>query len=180
MIKTDVLKEKNEFMEISFNKDKKDDEIIKVLIKAEKEGFEKGYSEYREKIQKIIEDFARIKDEFEKEKEMIRKEYENRMIEIAFNIAEKILRYEIDKNSYIKFIDSQIKNNENSGSKLLISMSDYEKLKEWIDSNETVKKSVEVSAELKEGEIYIKKGDYIRDITVLNQFEILKENFLGS
>jgi flagellar biosynthesis/type III secretory pathway protein FliH len=169
---------KNEFTEINFSAPKLD--FSSEVEKARSEGFKKGYEEYAKKLEELINNFKKNNEKFEKEIINIKRDFESKVMETAFLIAEKILKYELNKEGYKKMFLSYVSDNKNKNCKILLSSSDYDKLKSDFKNDEAISKIIEVSQELKEGEVYIKSEEYFKEITVLKQMEILKDNFLGN
>ncbi|MGC8729144.1 MAG: hypothetical protein ACP5SD_07745 [Elusimicrobiales bacterium] len=169
---------KNDFTEINFSTPKQD--FSSEIEKAKSEGFKKGYEEYAKKMEELVNNFKKTSERFEKEIINIKKDFESKVMETAFLIAEKILKYELDKEGYKKMFSAYVSDNKNKNCKILLSSSDYDKLDSNFKNDEAIAGMVEVSQDLKEGEIYIKSDEYFKEITVSKQIEILKDNFLGN
>ncbi|MEW6013223.1 MAG: hypothetical protein AB1602_07485 [Elusimicrobiota bacterium] len=169
---------KNDFTEINFSTPKLD--FSSEIEKAKSEGFKKGYEEYAKKLEELINNFKKTNERLEKEIINIKKDFESKVMETAFLIAEKILKYELDKEGYKKMFSAYVSDNKNKNCKILLSSSDYDKLNSDLKNDEAIAGMVEVSQDIKEGEIYIKFDEYFKEITVSKQIEILKDNFLGN
>lgn len=155
------------------SKQLKNTEIEKAKEEGFKKGYEEGYKKFSESISLIYESLKK----FEEELENIKKEYDSKIIDIAFIIAEKILKYEIEQEGYLKFIKAHIELIGNKKTKILMPL----KLKEMIvetlkNKDEKILERIEFSDDIEDG-IYIKTGNFIREIDPFKQLEILKEHF---
>lgn len=155
------------------SKQKENYEIEKAKEEGFKKGYEDGYKNFAEQINKIFQSLKK----FDEELENIKKEYNSKILDMAFVIAEKILKYELEKEGYLKLIEAHIDFFGNKKIKVILPL----KLKETIiqalkDKDEKMFERIEFSEDIEEG-LYIKTGNLIREIEPLKQLEILKEQF---
>lgn len=154
-------------------KQQKNFEIEKAKEEGFKKGYEDGYKAFGECVEKIFEDLKR----FDEELERLRKEYESKIIDVAIIIAEKIIKYEIEKDGYINFIKSHIEKIGNKKSKVVFPA----KLKDLVlsfvkEKNSEIIERIEFAEDIDNG-FYIKTDNFVREIEPFRQLQIIKEHF---
>ncbi len=162
-----------------------------------KKGYTEGYNSGKSKISEILleqnkeklNEIAEMIKTIESEKQKIITRYEDELIKLSLEIAEKIIRHEVDtKDDIISgIIKNAIKDYRNEEwIKLSLSEKDYEVIvqgdKELIDEIKKISKDVkiEVLDELQKGSAIIETADGIVEASIDTQLKNLKEMVLST
>lgn len=155
-------------------------------------GFEEGKTEIMEALQKqnrsALNEVAKMLEKIEEEKEAVISQYENDLVRLAIDIAEKIIKHKIhsEDSSVASIIESVIKDYRNvEWIKIYISdkddpiaiRADKKLINELNKISDDVK--IESSEELKEGSAIVETPDGIVDAGIDTQLENLKEMVLN-
>ncbi|MCX7905439.1 MAG: hypothetical protein N2446_01900 [Elusimicrobiales bacterium] len=157
------------------NKELKNEELEKAIEDGFKRGYEEGYSKLSYYIKLLSDSLSKFDNEYKK----LQNEFTSKVLEVSFAIAEKILKYEIEKDKYINFINSHLKQVGTNNSKIVFPLKFKELIIEIIEKEKLTnfKERIEFSGEFEDG-IYIKTDGLLKQIDILKQLEILKEQFL--
>ncbi|MEN8906403.1 MAG: FliH/SctL family protein [Clostridiales bacterium] len=183
----DIVSKANNDAKKIINKAKKDSEKIKkeVIDKSKKEGYEEGLLKGYEENKGIIEESEKIKNDIENIYENTVRGMEGEIINLVFNITEKVLGYEMEKNpKYIMKIIEKTLNQTNNLEDLVIKVSedDYDYIKE---NEKDLYKEVEGINEinivkdlnLKKGDCFIETEYGVIENSIKEKIKKIKENF---
>lgn len=158
------------------------EEASQIKQKALIDGFHQGIELAQEEIKKITENLKDITNI----KSIVYQELSNDILDIAIEIAKKIIKQEIntDKNILINMIVSALTENTKNESKIVIKVSndDYDFIKESSDSiseQSQLKGKIQVLNDnnLTQGNVIIETTSGVMDISFETQLKVLQEMF---
>jgi len=165
---------------------KKEAERIRLKIEetARKTGYDDGFARAQKEHKKIIEEAANIKKKAEDDYMNTINNIEKDVIEIIYNIIEKILGYEIEEDDYIiSLINNSVKKTNTKKDIIVkVSESDFSYVSKNIDRIYAINEGlgeikIEVDKSISRGGLLLETPVGNIDASVYKQYEKLKEVF---
>lgn len=175
---------------LSAKKMKDDAEKESLILKetAKKEGYDEGFAQGKkealEQEKKYIEDVVKLLSEINKAKEELYNSYENEILDLAYQITQKITLSEIqtDKNIIFNIVKQALKNFRNSDF-VKISLAKCDVEANVVTDEAFLKKiagninniEIELLPDAKSGTVILDNDKEIIDASVPTQLDLLKE-----